>query len=156
MVIKRQSTDPGRGANLAPKGYDAVSELARLPSAGDQPDNLPVMAKKVETIVTLVDDLDGGKADRTISFAFAGTNYEIDLSKKNAAALEKALAPYLQVARRAPKTLRGRSNSAGGSRSRRSGPRLADIREWAAANGHEVSSRGRIAQAVQDAYAAAH
>ncbi|WP_414648561.1 Lsr2 family DNA-binding protein [Curtobacterium sp. CFBP9011] len=33
---------------------------------------------------------------------------------------------------------------------------LGKIREWAAANGHEVSSRGRISQAVRDAYDAAH
>ncbi|WXF91339.1 histone-like nucleoid-structuring protein Lsr2 [Curtobacterium flaccumfaciens pv. flaccumfaciens] len=33
---------------------------------------------------------------------------------------------------------------------------LAKIREWANANGHEVSSRGRISQAVRDAYDAAH
>jgi hypothetical protein len=30
------------------------------------------------------------------------------------------------------------------------------VREWAAANGHDVSSRGRISQAVRDAYDAAH
>lgn len=33
---------------------------------------------------------------------------------------------------------------------------LAAIREWAAANGHEVSPRGRIAKDVQEAYQAAH
>jgi hypothetical protein len=32
---------------------------------------------------------------------------------------------------------------------------LAAIREWAGANGHEVSTRGRISQAVREAYAAA-
>ncbi|WP_442854653.1 Lsr2 family DNA-binding protein [Curtobacterium sp. UNCCL17] len=32
----------------------------------------------------------------------------------------------------------------------------AKIRDWANANGHEVSSRGRISQAVRDAYDAAH
>ncbi|WIB13318.1 histone-like nucleoid-structuring protein Lsr2 [Curtobacterium sp. MCPF17_052] len=33
---------------------------------------------------------------------------------------------------------------------------LAKIRSWAAENGHDVSSRGRISRAVRDAYTAAH
>ncbi|WP_328698923.1 Lsr2 family DNA-binding protein [Curtobacterium sp. 8I-2] len=33
---------------------------------------------------------------------------------------------------------------------------LSRIREWAHENGHEVSSRGRISQAVRDAYDPAH
>ncbi|GAB2487518.1 histone-like nucleoid-structuring protein Lsr2 [Jatrophihabitans fulvus] len=109
--------------------------------------------------MSLIDDLDGGKADRTISFAFEGAHYEIELSKKNAAALEKALKPYIEVARRSagskrPSRPRGRSRAASGAASSRKD--LAAIREWAAANGIEVSTRGRIAQSVLDAYAAAH
>jgi hypothetical protein len=52
------------------------------------------MARKVQAIVTLTDDLDGTKAERTVSFSYDGAAYEIDLSKKNAAALDKLLAPY--------------------------------------------------------------
>lgn len=33
---------------------------------------------------------------------------------------------------------------------------LGKIREWAAAKGHEVSSRGRISQVVRDTYDSAH
>ncbi|WP_139179165.1 Lsr2 family DNA-binding protein [Curtobacterium sp. MCBA15_005] len=33
---------------------------------------------------------------------------------------------------------------------------LAKTREWADANGHEVSSRGRISHAVRDPYESAH
>jgi hypothetical protein len=114
------------------------------------------MARKVETIVTLTDDIDGGKADRTISFAFDGASYEIDLSKKNATAFEKALAPYLKAARKAPRVA-GRSRAAGSGSTRARGRNdLAEIRAWAKANGHEVSDRGRIAQSIQDAYDAAN
>jgi hypothetical protein len=114
------------------------------------------MARKVETIVTLTDDIDGGKADRTISFAFDGVSYEIDLSKKNATALEKALAPYMGAARKAPRAA-GRSRAARVGNSRAHGRNdLAEIRAWAKANGHEVSDRGRIAQSVRDAYDASH
>jgi hypothetical protein len=35
------------------------------------------------TIVQLTDDLDGGKADTTVSFGLDGVNYEIDLSEEN-------------------------------------------------------------------------
>lgn len=115
------------------------------------------MAKKTETIVTLTDDLDGSKADRTIAFSFDGTNYEIELSKKNATAFEKALKPYLDAARRTRSSSAGRSRTTTGATSRaRTRTDLAQIREWAVANGHDVSERGRIAQTVQDAYDAAH
>ena len=38
------------------------------------------MAQRVT--VALEDDLDGGPADETVRFAFGGSDYEIDLSKK--------------------------------------------------------------------------
>ena len=48
------------------------------------------MAQKVQTL--LIDDLDGGEAQTTVRFGLDGTEYEIDLSAKNADALRKALA----------------------------------------------------------------
>jgi hypothetical protein len=114
------------------------------------------MAKKVETIVTLTDDLDGSKADRTLSFGFDGVSYEIDLSKKNATALEKTLAPYVAAARRLPARGR-RGNKTTGRTS--NGARRADlvtVRQWARSNGYDVSDRGRVPAAVLEAYDAAH
>jgi hypothetical protein len=57
------------------------------------------MAQKVT--VTLEDDLTGGPADETVRFAFDGTDYEIDLNAKNAAAFGKQLATYSEHARKA-------------------------------------------------------
>jgi hypothetical protein len=54
------------------------------------------MAQKVQAL--LIDDLDGGEADSTVRFGLDGTEYEIDLSAKNAEALRKALGRYLDVA----------------------------------------------------------
>ena len=111
------------------------------------------MAKKVETIVTLTDDLDGSKAERTIAFAVDGTGYEIDLSKRNASAFEKALAPYVGAARKVraqPRARRGAGSAVGGRRSD-----LGAIREWARSNGYDVSDRGRISANVVEAYDAA-
>ena len=47
------------------------------------------MAQKVTVI--LEDDLTGGPAKHTVRFAFDGTDYEIDLNAKNAAAFGKQL-----------------------------------------------------------------
>lgn len=104
------------------------------------------MARKVE--VKLVDDLDGGVAEESISFALDGTNYEIDLSKKNAAKLRGSLEPFVKAAHRLGRTsVRG---SARGSNGTAKGDREQNraIREWAERNGLEVSPRGRISRSV--------
>ncbi len=114
------------------------------------------MATKTVTTTEFLDDLDGAKADRTVTFAVDGVTYEIDLSKRNAAAFSKVLKPYVEAARKLPRAA-GKS-AARGPRSRRprSGPDLAAVREWARANGHSVSDRGRVPGAVLEAYAAAN
>ena len=53
-----------------------------------------------QTTVTLTDDIDGGRAAETVSFGLDGRIYEIDLSKKNAAALRKALGDFTSSGRR--------------------------------------------------------
>src|SRR6266480_341232 len=58
-----------------------------------------VMAQRVT--VALEDDLDGGPADQTGRFGFAGAEYEIDLSTKDAAAFRKQLTPFIEHARKA-------------------------------------------------------
>lgn len=108
------------------------------------------MAK--QTTVSLVDDLDGTAAQRTISYSWEGASYEIDLSKKNAAALEKAIAPYLAASRKAG---RGASRTRRGKSAGTPREQVQAIREWARTNGYQVSDRGRIPAAIQDAYHAA-
>ncbi len=105
------------------------------------------------TEVRLVDDLDGGTADEAVDFAIDNKHYQMDLSEKNAARLREALAPYVAAARRAggsTATRTRRSTTA----ARPSGAReeTAAIREWAGANGFEVSARGRISGSVREAY----
>jgi hypothetical protein len=87
------------------------------------------------TKVRLVDDLDGSDADESVSFTLDGKALEIDLSAANAERLREILAPYIAAARH-------------GDRHEPTGP----IREWAAANGFEVSARGRISSQIMDAY----
>ena len=119
----------------------------------------------------LVDDIDGtelteGEAEATVSFSYKGTDYTIDLGKKNRDTFDKALAKYTEKATvvERPRELgrpgasagRGRGRPAGGTQPARvDREQLTAIREWAKKNGHEVSDRGRISKAVQDAYHAA-
>jgi hypothetical protein len=105
------------------------------------------MAQRVQII--LEDDYDGGSADETVSFALDGAEYEIDLSSKNATGLREALAPWVSHARKIGGR-RKRGTKAAGSAS------TSDIRAWALANGHDVSSRGRVSADVREAYEKAH
>ena len=52
------------------------------------------MARKIE--VLLVDDLDGGTAEETLTFSLDGAHYEIDLSTENADKLRSALQPFME------------------------------------------------------------
>ena len=114
------------------------------------------MAQKVQ--VVLVDDLDGGAAEETVSFALDGVSYEIDLSAENAAQLREAFASWVGHARRVGGRAGrsgGRRSSGGGSSSgggRSSSTDSGAVREWARANGYTVSERGRIPAEVKAAY----
>jgi len=108
------------------------------------------MAQKVE--VHLIDDLDGKEANETVSFGLDGSNYEIDLSTKNASKLRDTLAAYVGAARKAGRV------SAKAGRGRGTGSAAADreqnqaIREWAKKQGLNVSERGRIPAEIVEKY----
>ncbi|MBX6386907.1 MAG: Lsr2 family protein [Microbispora sp.] len=114
------------------------------------------MAKHTQVI--LIDDLDGGEANETVTFAIDGTAYEIDLSDQNAKRLREALSPFVSSARRADTgQTRGRRRGAGsGSQRAMTREKSAEIRAWAKAHGHPVSERGRIAASIVQAYEEAH
>ena len=109
------------------------------------------MTQKVN--IVLVDDLDGSEASETVTFGLDGSTYEIDLNDANAAALREALAGFLGHAR---KTTGGSRRTRRSSGSSSSSSHTKDVREWAKAQGMEVSERGRISADVQQAYDAAH
>src|SRR2546423_15497412 len=101
------------------------------------------MAQKVT--VELEDDLDGGPADETVRFGVDGSDYEIDLSTKNAAELRRKLAPFIDHARKAG---RGASRRPGRTASRREG--RGGIRGRAKGQGDGVSRRrGRPGRGVE-------
>lgn len=112
------------------------------------------MAQRIR--VELVDDLDGSDATETITFGLDGTNYEVDLNESNATRLRHALADFVEIARE----VKGRRKATrvatvapainGTTR-----PKPKDVREWAAANGVELSGTGRIPATVVKQYEAA-
>ncbi|MET0863833.1 MAG: Lsr2 family protein [Nakamurella sp.] len=107
-----------------------------------------------QTTVTLTDDLDGGKAVETVTFGLDGRTYEIDLSKKNASALRKALGEFTASARK----VRSGRPAAAPAKTARPSTRIdaKAVREWAQANIVAVSARGRVPSEVVDKYQAAN
>ena len=91
-------------------------------------------------------------ATRSPSRSAGPADYSIDLSKANADKFEKAIGPYLEKAQRV-----------GGQKSRPSSAPRAQasqvdtkaVRAWAASNGIELSSRGRVQADVIEKYKAA-
>lgn len=112
------------------------------------------MAQKVQ--VVLVDDLDGGHADETVTFSLDGVSYEIDLSHENASALRDAFATYVGHGRRVGASRRSTSARPSGRGKGGGVDNPAQIREWAKAQGIEVNERGRISAELQAKYQAAH
>ena len=94
-------------------------------------------------ITQFFDDLDNAPLSEeevnVVDFSVNGIDYTLDLSAKNRAAFEKALAPYIQVARR---------KTRGGAGRRTTPERNRMIREWARENNVAVSERGRISADV--------
>jgi hypothetical protein len=115
------------------------------------------MAQRVQ--VLLVCDLhdDEVEGTETVSFALDGSSYEIDVCDEHAGQLRDAFASYVGAARRAgrapaatPRRGRPAAGKSGGS------DRVAQIRDWARKNGHQVSERGRLSASLVAAYEAAH
>lgn len=121
----------------------------------------PKVARMAQRVITqLVDDLDGKELKdgqgETVTFGLDGVTYEIDLATKNASSLRNALQPYVDVARKSGGNRSGATRRRSGPSTTRDAEQTKAIREWAKANGHKVSDRGRISAEVVDAYEAAH
>src|SRR5690349_25043090 len=106
-------------------------------------------------VVAVVCDLphDGEiEGAETVSFAFDGSAYEIDVCAQHAKDLREKFGKYVEHARRV-------AGGGGGRRRSRSGPgreRSSEIRAWAKQRGHKVSERGRIPAAISAEYESSH
>jgi nucleoid-associated protein Lsr2 len=106
-----------------------------------------------KTIVTMVCDIPhDAEVDGTesVSFAFDGSAYEIDLCTTHSKDFRERLAAFSDYARKASPVARARRARTNSSR------RSADVRAWALSQGYEVSERGRIPSKVISDYEAAH
>ncbi len=106
------------------------------------------MAKKI----IIADDIDGTADASSYTFALGHDQYEIDLSEANYRKLTEALAPFVNAASKVTARLPRERSASPATRSSTDKERLARVRAWAADNGIEVSSRGRIAKSVEEAY----
>lgn len=132
--------------------------------------------------VEYVDDLDGVPIDAesvdTVEFSYRGDTYSLVLTADNGAQFDKDIARYVKAAKKAAtRDARGarkdgqprrpakpqarrqpKASSRGAAPAAKisASERTRAIREWATANGHNVSPRGRIAETVVKAYDAAH
>ncbi|HWO68146.1 MAG TPA: Lsr2 family protein [Umezawaea sp.] len=105
-----------------------------------------------QMIIELVDDLDGGAADETVTFGLDGVDYQIDLSGCNATRLRDELAAFVA---------HGRRTGVAGRRIRAAPPAPTDheqnqrIRAWAREAGFLINDRGRISAEIIDKFHAA-
>jgi hypothetical protein len=108
------------------------------------------------TVDVLVDDLDGSEGVETVWIGWNGDWRELDLSKKNLAALSKAVDKYWNVSR--PVSTDGQSGrrrrpkTTSSARSAKAGRDPKVIRAWATDNGIAVPARGRIPGDVERRY----
>lgn len=114
------------------------------------------VARKTEVIEHLIDDIDGTRAEESISFSLEGSSFVIDVNKKNAKALRADFDKWAQHARRERGKVRAnrrRPPAATPARGKATaGPDPKAVRSWAASQGMEVSARGRVSAAVIEAY----
>lgn len=157
LSLTRVTQDiPGRDKLAITRWPVTTSRQTRV-TGKTQPSRMeyPVASR---TIVALIDDLDGGEADETVSFALDGIDYDIDLSANNAAGLRKVLAEFVESSRR----VAGRKNrgtpalvhtrvDAGGDKAQNQA-----IRNWARSQGFPVSDRGRIPAELVERFQEAH
>lgn len=118
------------------------------------------MARK--TIVQLIDDIDetviGDGEGESVEFSLNGATFKLDLTNEHIEELHDQLAYWIEHAERVSgsgkRKTRGPGKKAAATDASQVSPGA--VRTWAADNGIELSSRGRIPAAVVEQYLAAH
>ncbi|WP_433221267.1 histone-like nucleoid-structuring protein Lsr2 [Dactylosporangium sp. CS-047395] len=104
------------------------------------------MAKRV--VEELLDDIDGSKADLSMTFGMDGRQYTIDLAEANAERLRAAFAPYVAAARKTGRIAGHAQGPAAAGSARNDRERNRQIRDWALNHNIPVSDKGRLAHDV--------
>jgi hypothetical protein len=100
------------------------------------------------TITLLQDDIDGSDATQTVRFAIDGTEYEIDLSERNANRFRESIAEFVGHARKVSGRRGRKAASLVGADMSKAG----QMREWLMEHGYDVSERGRLSDWLQQVY----
>ena len=104
------------------------------------------------TITQYICDITGQPVEEgehvTIEFTVNGTTYTLDTDKDGAAKFDKAVRPFVDVARAVKAPRRPRKSG--------SAERTRKIREWALSKGIEVADRGRVPATIVEQYENAH
>ena len=112
------------------------------------------MAQRVRTI--LISDLSGDEVEsggESISFSYRGVDYTIDLTAKEAKGFDKAIAMYIEHARKGGRARPGRPSAGSGNQH---AERIGNMKKWAAEQGIDYPKRGRLPKSLVEAYDAAH
>ncbi|MFF3765510.1 Lsr2 family protein [Streptomyces sp. NPDC001922] len=117
------------------------------------PERTDTVVQRVITLIT--DDISGEQGDdiATHVFSIDGISYEIDLGADNYDKLLEAMGPFVSAGRKISGSRRGQGKRAQASGAK---PDPVKVREWAKAQGIEVSMRGRVPKDVVEKYEAAH
>ena len=111
----------------------------------------------IQTIVTCDVHGDGITEGEPTVVGFNGSQYEVDLCEDHREELLAFLEPFLAVARSGDQRQATRSTRRTSTGSKRGAKRSnSDVREWARAQGYEVSDRGRIPAGIIAEFEQAH
>ena len=117
------------------------------------------MAQRTQVVLTC--DVHEGTAEAvdTVAFTVEGQAYECELCEAHLIEFREAMEIWSSHSRAVGRG-RGGQSSGRSSRGRKSGsgdgPSSAEVREWARAQGMQVSSRGRIPAELHAAFESAH
>jgi nucleoid-associated protein Lsr2 len=114
------------------------------------------VAQKVQILLTCDLDEEDVPAVETVNFSYDDTFCAFELCESHLEEFYNTMQGYISVARQTDAAGR-RSRVGASARSNSRAPKedLGAVREWARANGYQVSDRGRISGEVREAYAAA-
>jgi hypothetical protein len=115
------------------------------------------MARKTKVVVVCDRHRGDVEAVASVEIGVDGDRRTVDLCAEHLAEFRKLVRPWLAPA--AKGAARGSKKSPATTRPRGRRAAAGDVgalRAWAQANGYQLSERGRIPNAVREAYAAAH
>jgi hypothetical protein len=112
--------------------------------------------------VVYIDDIDGSEGAEEVTFAYKGESFAIDLGPASRERFDKAMSEFIQHARKGeavqPERYRPAGATRGGPKAKATPDRehAQAVRDWGRNNGFNVSDRGRIPAALQEAFDKEH